>query len=150
MGYTRAEIEETFTRYQEIAAKAAVSGDWSDWAAMFTDDATYIEHHFGEFQGRDAIHEWIEKTMATPPNNEMTSFPIEWYVIDEDKGWVVCCVQNRMTDPGDGTVHQAANWTLLKYAGDGKWSHEEDLYNPNEFLEMIKGWAQAKKAAGSG
>jgi ketosteroid isomerase-like protein len=146
MGYSRAEIEETFARYQDVAAKAAVSGDWGDWAEMFTEDATYIEHHFGNFNGRAAIREWIEKTMATPPNNEMTSFPIEWYVIDEEKGWVVCCVQNRMADIGDGTVHQAANWTLLKYAGSGKWSYEEDLYNPTEFGEMIRDWAKAKKA----
>lgn len=145
MGFTRAEIEETFARYQEVAAKAATSGDWTDWAAMFTEDATYLEHHFGRFQGRAAIHEWIEKTMATPPNNEMTSFPIEWYVIDEDKGWVICCVQNRMADPGDGKLHQAENWTLLEYAGDGKWSYEEDLYNPNEFGEMIQAWAKTKQ-----
>lgn len=56
-------------------------------------------------------------------------------------------VWNRMGDPGDGTVHQAVNWTLLKYAGGGKWSWEEDLYNPNEFATMIKGWMAAKRAA---
>ena len=30
--------------------------------------------------------------MAEFPNNEMTEFPADWYVIDEDKGWVVCAV----------------------------------------------------------
>jgi hypothetical protein len=45
-----------------------------------------------------------------------------------------------MDDPGDGSVHQAANITILHYAGGGKWSHEEDVYNPAHFATMVKGW----------
>ena len=77
----------------------------------------------------------------------MRSFPIDWYVIDEEKGWVLCSVRNVMDDPGDGVDHEEYNWTLLHYAGDGQFSYEEDMYNPAEFGEMIKGWLQAKKAA---
>ncbi|HEY2428924.1 MAG TPA: nuclear transport factor 2 family protein [Acidimicrobiales bacterium] len=144
--FTRAEIEEAFGRYQEVAARAAESGDWRAWADQFTEDATYVEHHFGEFHGREAIFRWISETMSVAPNSDMTSFPIDWYVIDEQKGWVVCSVLNRMRDPGDGTVHQQANWTLLKYAGDDRWSYEEDLYNPNEFATMITGWMKTRDA----
>ena len=84
--FTRREMEEAFSRYQEVAARAASSGNWRPWADLFTEDATYIEHHFGEFQGREAIFQWISQTMATPPNDSMTSFPIAWYVIDEARG----------------------------------------------------------------
>ncbi len=52
----------------------------------------------------------------------MDAFPIEWAMIDEDRGWVVCQVWNRMADVGDGRVHQEYNFTLLKYAGGGRWS----------------------------
>jgi hypothetical protein len=55
-----------------------------------------------------------------------------------------------MEDPGDGSLHQAYNFTLLKYAGRGLWSYEEDIYNPGHFQEMIKGWFQAVKGAGDG
>jgi hypothetical protein len=106
----------------------------------------YIEHHYGEFHGRQAVYEWIMETMHQSPNDEMTSFPIEWYVIDEGKGWVVCCIQNVMNDPGDGQTHQAPNWTLLKYAGNDTWSYEEDIYSPVEFGKMIGTWAKAKGA----
>ena len=146
--YTRDEIELAFANFQEVAATSAATNDWRAWADLFTKDAEYVEHHYGRMHGRDAIYRWITETMHTPPNDEMTSFPIEWHVVDDDKGWVVCCVQNRMRDPGDGSVHQEANWTLLKYAGDNHWSYEEDIYNPLEFGEMIKGWFMAKKAAG--
>jgi hypothetical protein len=82
--------------------------------------------------------------MAESPNNEMKYFPVEWYIVDEDRAWVVCQVWNRMADPGDGSLHQAYNFTLLKYAGDDKWSYEEDIYNPKCFQEMIKGWFAAR------
>jgi len=148
MTFTRQEIEDAFANYQAVAAKAAAANEWRAWADLFTEDAEYVEHHFGKFKGREAIFNWITSTMHTPPNDEMNAFPIEWYVIDDQKGWVVCCVQNRMRDPGDGSVHQEANWTLLKYAGGNQWSYEEDMYNPMEFGKMMEGWFAAKKAAG--
>jgi hypothetical protein len=148
MTFTRQEIEDAFANYQAVAAKAAAANEWRAWADLFTEDAEYVEHHFGRFHGREAIFNWITSTMHTPPNDEMNAFPIEWYVVDDQKGWVVCCVQNRMRDPGDGSVHQEANWTLLKYAGANQWSYEEDMYNPIEFGKMIEGWFAAKKAAG--
>jgi hypothetical protein len=146
MSWTRKEIDDAFAHYRETAATAAATGEWRPWAELFTDDAEYVEHHYGRFTGRAAIHEWISRTMATPPNDEMNAFPVDWYVVDEDKGWVVCAIWNRMRDPGDGSTHQAVNWTLLKYAGDNRWSYEEDLYNPMEFGEMLKGWFSARRS----
>jgi len=83
--------------------------------------------------------------MSQPVVRDMRFFPIEWYIIDEDRGWVVCQVWNRMIDPGDGSIHQQYNFTLLKYAGRMKWSFEEDIYNPVHFAAAIKGW-KARKA----
>ena len=42
-------------------------------------------------------------------------------------------------------MHQAANSALLKYAGNGKWSYEEDAYNPANMEKMMHGWLQAKE-----
>ena len=143
--WSREEIEDAFEHYQRTALEAGKTGDWDAWADLFTEDATYVEHLFGELAGREAIRRWITETMATPPNDEMVHFPIEWYVIDEDRGWVVCQVWNRMADPGDGSVHQAYNFTLLKYAGEGRWKYEEDVYNPYHFGTMVETWAKKKK-----
>ena len=142
--FTREEIEEAFENYQRTALKAGTSGDWNAWAELFTEDATYIEHLYGTMGGREAIRRWITTTMAA--NSDMRYFPMEWYIIDEERGWVVCQVWNRMVDPGDGGLHQAYNFTLLKYAGHGLWSYEEDIYNPAAFQDMIRGWNAAKKA----
>jgi hypothetical protein len=106
----------------------------------------YIEHHYGHFKGRDRVREWVVPAMTTFPVNHMTSFPWNWHVIDAENGWVVGEVANVMVDPGDGRVHQAANWTRLVYGGDGLFREEEDVYNPAEFGEMIAGWLKAWKA----
>lgn len=143
--WRRDELEKAFVLYEATAQQAAASGDWGPWVNLFTEDAEYIEHLFGTMHGRDAIGEWITKTMAAYPGNAMVAFPIEWSVIDEDRGWVVCQVWNRMTDPGDGSIHQAYNFTLLKYAGDDRWASEEDIYNPAHFVSMIEGWETRKR-----
>ena len=143
--WTRDEIEEAFAGYQKAALAAGTTGDWNGWADLFTEDATYVEHHYGVLGGREAIRRWISETMGTFPGNAMPHFPVEWYLIDEEKGWVVCQIWNRMADPGDGSVHQAYNFTLLKYAGDGHWSYEEDIYNPASFGTLVGDWMSAKQ-----
>lgn len=144
--WSRVEIEQAFGHYQEVARRAAATGDWREWANLFTTDATYLEHHFGTMEGREAIFDWIQSTMSQWPGNEMIEFPIEWYIIDEDRGWVACQIWNRMADPGDGSLHQEHNLTLLKYAGDGLWSYEEDAYNPVNFVAMLENYMRHKEA----
>lgn len=145
MGFSRRELEDEFDAYVARGAEAGRTGDWAAWADQFTTDAVYVEHLFGRFEGREAIRTWISSTMAEFPNDQFTSFPIEWAVFDEDRGWVVCEVQNRLTDPGDGTVFQASNFTRLAYAGDGQWSYEEDVYNPQSMAEAVAAWAAHRR-----
>ena len=143
--WPRQELEEAFDRYQAAARHGGTTGDWDPWADMFTEDATYVEHLYGEMGGREAIRRWIHRTMSTYPGSEMPHFPIEWYVIDEDRGWIVCQVWNRMSDPGDGSLHQQYNFTLLKYAGGGLFSYEEDIYNPAHFATMVSEWETRRR-----
>ena len=83
------------------------------------------------------------------PGHEMPHFPIEWYVVDEERGRIVCEVFNQLRDPGDGQRHGASNITILTYAGDHLWSCEEDVYNPMTFLRAVKRWCRAAEAHGT-
>lgn len=144
--WSRQELQEAHDHYVAVANDCAQRGDWTDWANLFTEDATYIEHHFGEFRGRSQILEWISATMSQWPNSEMRQFPHDWCVCDEERGWWVCQIENRFDDPGDGAVYQEANITILQYAGDGRFSSEEDVYNPLRFGTTVQAWMAAHEA----
>jgi hypothetical protein len=142
------EIERAFAAYQATVADIAQSGDWARFADMFTPDASYEEHAYGTFSGREDIRSWVLETMNAFPGNTMSSFPIAWYVVDASTNRVICEVRNLMPDPGDGSVHEASNLTILTYGGDGLWSREEDIYNPMRFAKMSLRWAQVAAAHG--
>ena len=140
--YSRQELESAFQDYQDEVDRIAGSGDWARFADLFTEDATYVEHAYGNFSGREAIRAWITSTMSAFPGSEMPHFPITWYLVDEERGRIVCDVYNELHDPGDGQPHGASNITILTYAGDGLWSCEEDIYNPATFLRAVKKWCR--------
>jgi len=144
--WSREEIDEAFDNYQVAAHRGASTGDWKDWANCFTPDATYIEHQDGNFWGRESILKWITDLMSPWPAREMTAFPIAWYTIDEDRGWVISEVRNRMNDLGDGRIYEETNITILHYAGKGLFSCEVDMYNPRNFAKMFSDWVAARLA----
>jgi hypothetical protein len=144
--WKRKEIEAAFDTFQAAALKGGTTGDWTDWGNCFTEDATYFEHHYGRFWGRENITAWISKTMAEFPASEMIAFPVRWHSIDVDKGWVICEIMNRMRDLGDGHIYEEPNITILHYAGGGLFKYEEDAYNPANMGTMIGRWLEARKA----
>jgi hypothetical protein len=151
--WSRAEIESAFQRHQQVVAEIGESWDWSRFADAFTEDATYVECVFGTFHGREQIREWIVSTMNVFPGSEMPFYVPAWHSIDEDRGWIFFKCFNRMREPRphhvQGSVHQATTLSILKYAGDGLWSYEEDVYNPMNFLPMIREYIQRCKTLGT-
>src|SRR6478752_1960412 len=119
--WSRAELEKAFHDYEDAVVDIGKTWDWASYADHFTEDAAYVEHGMGNRSGREEIRDWISSTMNMFPGSEMPFFPCEWYAIDEEKGWVIARIPNRMKD-----------------AGDGKWSYEEDAYNPMNFLVMVQ------------
>lgn len=141
--HPREEILEAFEQYKVARDQASRSGDWSIWARLFTDDAHYIEHAYGEIHGREAIEKWIVDVMAPFPT---MTFPQDWWVLDEERDAMVFCCQNTFPEPfrDDGTPYAFPNWTRLVYGGAGKWKSEEDIYNPKRDAPAVfKGWVKA-------
>lgn len=141
--FGKAEIEEAVRHYTTVVEGCSASGDWAPFADLFTEDVVYIEHHYGMFHGREEVRKWIVDVMAPFPHMR---FPSDWIAYDEDNDAVVVMIKNLLdhpTDP-DGEPFWFPNWTRLVYAGDGLFSSEEDIYNPNrDAPRAVSGWIHA-------
>jgi SnoaL-like domain len=143
------EITEAYAAFHEQVESFVDRGDWHGFADLFTEDAVYVEHSYGTFRGREEIRAWSTTTMSTFPGGIMTGFPLAWQVVDVPTSRVICEVRNLMPDPGDGTLLEEPNITIVTYAGDGLFSREEDVYNPLRFLKMSLRWAKIAEAHGN-
>jgi hypothetical protein len=141
--FSLGELREAYEHFARVSDECAVSGDYNAFADLFTEDCTYIEHAFGEMDGRDAVREWIVPLMKESPANLMT-YTHDWVIFDEANDRVVFCGRTHMPDVGDGIDHSTTNWTRIDYAGGGLWSREEDVYNPAHFVTMLTDWQAAK------
>jgi hypothetical protein len=141
--FSRQQLQDALDIYNRAREESSRTGDWSIWAAVFTEDAQYIEHAFGKFEGRAAIREWITKVMAPFPH---MTFPQDWVAFDEEHGAIVFQCQNRLEHPADrnGAPFQFPTWTRLVYAGDGLFASEEDVYNPlRDAGKVVSAWSKA-------
>ncbi len=51
--------------------------------------------------------------------SRVRTFVTKWFIVDEERGWVIAEFDNIWDDPGNGKVFSFRNYTLMKYAGDG-------------------------------
>ena len=97
--------------------------------------------------GREAVRQWIVPLMSTYPNTKMVKYTHDWVYFDASTAEMVFCARTHMADLGDGMDYTATNWTRVKYAGDGLFSLEEDIYNPANFVALIQRWEAAAQQA---
>jgi predicted SnoaL-like aldol condensation-catalyzing enzyme len=137
--HPREEVEAEFAKYVERGQIAVATGNWSQWADQFTTDARYLEHHYGRFSGREEIRSWICSVMQPFPEME---FPVTWHGIDGNRVVMLC--PNRLPDPSGGEqLFEFPVLVELHYAGNGQWSYEEDVYNPDEAPKAVAAWVAA-------
>ena len=142
--HDRSEIEATHDRY--IAARNEVEAGRLGWDALadfFTENATFIDPAWGRVEGRDAIREFMTESMT---GLEDWTFPHEWRLIEGNR--IVASWQNRL--PGtrpDGSPYEAHGLSVILYAGEGRFSYEEDLLNMVHIMELIQesGWKPTGK-----
>ncbi len=133
--FSREEVEQAFRRRIAIQER----DDWPAYVETFTDDAVYVEHHEGTFCGKEEIRAWLLPVMEQCKG---WTYPLVWVAIDGAR--VVYKWLNRL--PGrrsDGTYYEFAGMTALEYAGGGLWRHQEDVYNWERAVEVLREWRQA-------
>jgi hypothetical protein len=147
--FTRDELVAAFAKFEQTVQDAAQTRDWERWVQQYTPDVDYIEPVAGTWKGRDEVRAWISATMSRFPGNHMTGFPTLWSVIDQPTARVICELDNPMADPGDGTVINATNLSILTYAGGGLWCRQEDVYNPLRFVAATMRWCRKAEQLGT-
>ena len=139
MAFPAEEVAAAVERYRERReAIGRGEADWPALADLFTDDAIYIDPAWGRIVGRDEIRTFMAESMT---GLEDWEFPIEFIAVDGDQVVVKWTQVLPGEKPGGGQWTQSGYSTLL-YAGDGRFSYEEDLLNMAHVLEDIvaSGW----------
>ena len=137
--YPRQEVQEALDNYLRVKAKAdAREVGWEALSDLFTEDATFIDPSWGRSVGREAISQFMHESMQ---GLEGWTFPNEWTAIDGNH--VIIKFLNRL--PGqrpDGTYYEVPGVQVLDYAGGGRFSREEDIFNMAHIMEVLEesGW----------
>ncbi len=139
MAHPRAEVRATLDAYLALRARIEEGeATWLDLTDLFTDDATYIDPAWGRIQGIDEIRHFLVESMR---GLEDWRFPIRSAAFDGDD-IVTTWTQILPGRRADGRHFEQTGVSLLRYAGGGKVSFEEDLLNMAHVLEDLaeSGW----------
>jgi ketosteroid isomerase-like protein len=141
MTYPPEEVKETVDHYHALRDRidAGLEPDaFGSLADFYTDDAVYIDGAWGRLEGKETIARWLVDSML---GLEDWKFPVEFVAI-EGNDIVVKWTQILPRTRPDGTPYRQSAYSRLIYAGDGKFSYEEDMYNMAHVLEDIEasGW----------
>ncbi len=139
--HSRDEVQAVVDRYRELRGRIDEGLEPDAFAALsdfYTDDAVYVDAAWGRIEGKEAIAEWLEQSMVGLGD---WKFPIEFTAIEGDD----VVVKWTQIIPGrrpDGSPYTQSAYSRLRYAGDGKFSYEEDTYNMAHVLEDVSasGW----------
>lgn len=136
--FERDEVDEAFRHYWTTGA---VGEDWDAWVDQcFTDDVTYVEHVLGDMSGREEVRAWIKPIMEDFCEL-YTAY--EWHQVGDD-GRVIAYMQNRRDNPEPGGPPiDFPGVTILQYAGDGRFSLEEDFWAYPAAMEASKHYLEA-------
>ena len=139
--HPRAEVKATIDRYHEMRKRIDEGLEPHGFGALadfYTDDAVYVDAAWGRIEGKDAIAHWLEHSMVGLGD---WRFPIDFTAIEGDDVVVKWTQIIPGTRP-DGSAYAQSGYSRLRYAGDGKFSYEEDVYNMVQVLEDIEasGW----------
>ena len=137
--HPRKEVQKAVDTLHKLRDKASAGEiGWEAMVDMFTDDATYIDPAWGRYKGRDNIRQFLRDSMQGLKD---WKFPTDWYVIEGNR--VISRFRNRLPGrPADGTYYDVPGVSIIEYAGNGKFSFEEDVINMVHLYEVLteSGW----------
>ena len=106
---------------------------WTDLADLFCEDGIYEEPFFGRIEGREAIRDFLERSMRGLDDWE---FPFDWIVVDENR--VVTRWFNRLPRVRrDGSPFEFTGISSILYDDDGMIVSQSDAYDRIEAVRVL-------------
>jgi ketosteroid isomerase-like protein len=141
------EVREAFEEY----VRRANGNDWNGWVDLFTEDVLYVDHQFGVLHSREEIRKWMVPLMEQQP--EMRFIP-SWCALQGDiainYNWNRWPNPDGSHDPHDRIFQPAVRddvypyqfpaVTITRYAGNGRFDYEEDLYSMPGYIKTLEDW----------
>jgi limonene-1,2-epoxide hydrolase len=135
MAHTRDEVQQAVAAYLALRERIdAGDATWTDLAELFTDDVVYVDPAWGRLVGRAALLVFLDESMR---GLDEWRFPVEFTAIDGDNV-VIKWTQILPGARDDGSACTQSGVSTLVYAGDGRFSYEEDLLNMVHVFEDMK------------
>jgi hypothetical protein len=140
--FSRSEVENAFAHLWQVGC---VEEDWNAWVRCFTPDVDYYDHFWGWFHGREEVQLWIDVVMKGVPEIYTV---LDWYAIADDLVTFHC--QNRRDNPdAEGPAYfDFPGLSIVRYAGDGLFSTEEDYWEVAGARRTAAEYAAACRRAG--
>lgn len=108
---------------------------WSSLADFFTADAVYCDPAWGRVEGRDAIREFFERSMAGLTGHGWST-PENWTMVDGHR--LVSQWDQILGHREDGTPFVVPGLSILYYAGDGLFCYSLDMLNMTHIGQVMR------------
>ena len=134
------EALETYERFvahrDEIDAGKA---SWASLAEFFTEDAVYCDPAWGRVEGKAAIADFFEESMAGLTGYGWST-PENWTMVEGHR--LVSQWDQVLGHQEDGTPWLVPGLSILYYAGDGCFCYSHDMLNMTHIGQTMRamGW----------
>jgi ketosteroid isomerase-like protein len=129
MPHAPAEVRAAVDAYVDVRRRIeAGDSTWLDLAQFFTDDAVYVDPAWGRVEGIEEIRSFFVESMR---GLEDWRFPIEVAAVEGDE---VLVKWTQVLPSG----RRQTGVSSMRYAGGGRFDHQEDLLNMVHVLEDLQ------------
>ncbi|MGB0620472.1 MAG: nuclear transport factor 2 family protein [Myxococcota bacterium] len=136
---------QTYERFVAMRDKIDAGDEsWSSLADFFTEDAVYIDPAWGRIEGREAIRDFFERSMAGLTGYGWST-PEHWTMAEGHR--LVSQWDQILGEKPDGSPHAVAGLSILYYVGDGLFCYSHDMLNMTHIGETMRdmGWRPPKE-----
>jgi len=132
----RKQALETYRRFVALRDEIDIGNQpWSRLADFFTEDAAYIDPAWGRIEGREAIRDFFERSMAGLTGHGWST-PENWTMAEGHR--LISQWDQILGRDADGKPYRVAGLSILYYAAEGLFCYSHDLLNMTHIGETLR------------